>query len=60
MLLRIFWTGLLSHLEYKEVGMKRYKVMMLAVLGIIILLLSFAPMPAATIAGQETDDLCRR
>ena len=30
--------------------MKKYKVMMLAVLGIIVLLLSFAPMPAATTA----------
>jgi hypothetical protein len=56
MLLRIFWTGLLSHLEYKEVGIKRYKVMMVAVLGIVVLLLSFAPMPAATTVGQETDE----
>ena len=38
--------------------MKKYKVMMVAVLGIIVLLLSFASMPAATIAGQETDGLC--
>jgi len=30
--------------------MKRYKVMMVAVSGIIVLLLSFAPMPAATTA----------
>jgi len=30
--------------------MKRYKVMMVAVLGVIVLLLSFAPMPAATTA----------
>lgn len=30
--------------------MKRYRVMMFAVLGIIVLLLSFAPMPAATTA----------
>ena len=30
--------------------MKRYKVMMVAVLGIIVLLLSFTPMPAATTA----------
>ena len=28
--------------------MKRYRLMMVAVLGIIALLLSFAPMPAAT------------
>ena len=37
--------------------MKR-KLMMFAVLGIIVLLLSFASMPAATAAGQETDGLC--
>ena len=40
--------------------MKKYKVMMVAVLGIIILLLSFGPMPVATTVGQETDGLCRR
>ena len=40
--------------------MKKYKVMMVAVLGIIALLLSFAPMPAATTTGHETDGLCRR
>ena len=33
--------------------MKRYKVMMFAVLGIIALLLSFAPMPAATTAPSK-------
>jgi len=38
--------------------MKRLKLMMVAVLGVIVLLLSFAPMPVATVAGQETDGLC--
>ena len=38
--------------------MKRYKEMIAAVLGIIVLLLSFAPMLAATTVGQETDELC--
>lgn len=57
MLLRTCWKGLSLHLEYKEVGMKRYKVMMVAVLGIVVLLLSFAPMPAATTTGHETDEL---
>ncbi len=38
--------------------MKRYRVMMLAVLGIIALLLSFAPMPVAVTAGHETDEPC--
>jgi len=47
----------LSRLEYKEVDMKRVRVMTLAILGIIALLLSFAPVPAATTAGQETDEL---
>ena len=37
--------------------MKR-KLMMVAVLGIIVLLLSFAPMPAATTVCQETDEPC--
>ena len=37
--------------------MKRYKVMMVAVLGIIALLLSFGPMPVATTVGQETNEL---
>jgi len=38
--------------------MKSYRVMMVAVLGIIALLLSFAPMPVATVAGQETGEPC--
>jgi len=33
--------------------MKRVRLMMFAVLGIIILLLSFAPMPAATTAPSN-------
>jgi hypothetical protein len=37
--------------------MKR-RLMMFAVLGVIALLLSFAPMPAATAVGQETDEPC--
>ena len=37
--------------------MKKYKVMMVAVLGIIALLLSFGPMPVATTVGQETNEL---
>jgi len=37
-------------IKYIEIGMKRVRVMTLAVLGIIVLLLSFAPMPAATTA----------
>ena len=37
--------------------MKRDKLMMVAALGIIALLLSFGPMPAATTVGQETDGL---
>jgi len=37
-------------LEYKEVGIKRVRVMTLAILGIIALLLSFASMPTAATA----------
>jgi hypothetical protein len=32
--------------------MKRVKLMMVAVLGVIALLLSFAPMPVATVTGE--------
>ena len=45
-----------KRIKHREVDMKKY--LMVAVLGIIVLLLSFAPMPAATIAGQETDEPC--
>ena len=38
--------------------MKKYKVMTVVVLGIIALLLSFAPVPAATTVGQETGEPC--
>lgn len=43
-------------IKHGEVGMKRY--MMVAVLGIIVLLLSFVPMPVATTAGHKTDKPC--
>jgi len=38
--------------------MKKYRLMMVAVLGIIALLLSFALMPVATTVGQETNEPC--